>query len=295
MAINAQELMKGIGETVTREEVLALEPEPMATLDPEQCEAAFLAVADMVDMRMPFTQGHSRAVAELAEAATRKLGLPEGDVRDARRAALVHDIGELAVPVATWIRKGSMSAKEEDTANLHPYYGERALSALGTDGARTAALVSRHHECLDRSGYPRKVDGTDLSPAARLLAAAEVFETAREDRPQRPALNDEGAATLVRSWVRDGRLCPDGADAVLSVAGQPSRRNITPPLAGMTQREIEVLRLIARGKTIKEAADELGISPKTADNHVQSIYSKIGVTTRAGAALFAVENGLLMR
>jgi len=287
--------MNGVGETVTREEVLSSEPAPAEYLDEEQCEAAFLAVADMVDMRMPFTQGHSRAVAKLAEAAARHLDLPEDDVRGARRAALVHDIGELAVPVATWIRKGPLSAKEQDTANLHPFYGERALSALGAGGALASALVSRHHECLDRSGYPRNVDGSDLSPAARVLAAAEVFETAREDRPQRPALDDEGAASIVRKWVREGRLCPDAAEAVLSVAGQPSRRNIAPRLAGMTQREIEVLRLIARGMTTKDAAGELGIAPKTADNHVQSIYSKIGVTTRAGAALFAVENGLLMR
>ncbi|MBT8424588.1 MAG: HD domain-containing protein [Silicimonas sp.] len=242
-----------------------------------------------------FTQGHSRALADLAEAAAKDMGLPESDVRDTRRAALVHDIGELAIPVATWIRKSPMTAKEQDTANLHPYYGERALSALGDEAAGSCVLVSRHHECLDQSGYPGRVDGTDLSPAARILAAAEVFETAREERPQRPALDDEGAASLVRTWVREGRLCRDGAEAVLSVAGQPSRRNIAPRLAGMTGREIEVLRLIARGMTTREAAEELGIAAKTADNHVQNIYSKIDVTTRAGAALFAIESGLLMR
>ncbi len=295
MSENARELMEGIDDSVTRETVLALEPEPVEFLDEGDCEAACLAIADMIDMRMPFTHGHSRAVADLAEAAARHLGLPESDVRNVRWAGLVHDIGELCVPVATWIRQGPMSPVEADTARLHPYYGERALSALGEPGLPAAALVSRHHECLDRSGYFRQVDGSELSPAARILAAAEVYETAREDRPQRPALDDEGAASMVRSWVREGRLCPDGAEAVLAVAGQPSRRNITPRLAGMTPREIEVLRLVARGLTLKEAAEELGISPKTADNHIQSIYSKIGVTTRAGAALFAVENGLLMR
>lgn len=100
---------------------------------------------------------------------------------------------------------------------------------------------------------------------------------------------------MVRKWVREGRLCPEGAEAVLTVAGQPSRRNAPARLAGMTPREIEVLRLIARGRTARETAEELGIAPKTADNHIQSIYSKIGVTTRAGAALFAVETGLLAR
>ena len=295
MSENAHTLMEGNNESITRETVLALEPQPVDYLDEAQCDAAYLAIADMIDMRMPFTQGHSRAVAELAEAAARHMGLPGWDVRNARWAGLVHDIGELCVPVATWIRKGPMSPREADTAKLHPYYGERALSALGQAGAGAAMLVSRHHECLDRSGFYRQVDGSDLSPTARILAAAEVYQTAREERPQRPALNDEAAASMVRTWIRTGRLCPEAAEAVLSVAGQPSRRNITPRLAGMTPREIEVLRLVARGRTLKEAAEELGISPKTADNHIQSIYSKIGVTTRAGAALFAVENGLLMR
>lgn len=295
MSENAQTLMEGIDEYVTREMILGLEPEPVEYFDEKACDAAYLAIADMVDMRMPFTHGHSRAVADLAEAAARHMGLPESDVRNARWAGLVHDIGELCVPVASWIRKGPMSPVEADTAKLHPYYGERALSALGKAGVGAAALVSRHHECLDRSGFYRQVDGSDLSPAARVLAAAEVYATSREERPQRPALDGEAAASMVRTWIREGRLCQDGAEAVLTVAGQPSRRNITPRLAGMTPREIEVLRLIARGGTLKDAAETLGISPKTADNHIQNIYSKIGVTTRAGAALFAVENGLLMR
>lgn len=295
MSGNAQELMKEIDENVTREQVLELEPQPIEYLDEAACDAACLAIADMVDMRMPFTHGHSRAVADLAEAAARHMGLPEEDVRNARWAGLVHDIGELCVPVASWIRKAPMSPVEADTAKLHPYYGERALASLGEAGIGAAVLVSRHHECLDGSGFYRQMDGSGLSPAARILAAAETFETAREERPQRPGLDNEAAAAMIRTWVQDGRLCEDGAEAVLAAAGQPSRRNITSRLAGMTPREIEVLRLIAKGSTLKDAAEELGISPKTADNHIQNIYSKIGVTTRAGAALFAVENGLLMR
>jgi len=295
MSENARTLMEGIDDGVTRKTVLALEPEPVEYLEEEACEAAYLAIADMVDMRMPFTYGHSRAVADLAEAAANYMGLPDSDVRDVRRASRGPrhrrafrtgvDLDADGANVAPGGRRGKPS----------PHYGERALSALGEGGSGAASLVARHHECLDRSGFHRGVDGSDLSPSARILAAAEVFETAREERPLRPALGDEAVASTVRTWVREGRLCPDGAEAVLSVAGQPSRRNTPARLAGMTPREIEVLRLVARGLTLKEAAEELGISPKTADNHIQSIYSKIGVTTRAGAALFAVENGLLMR
>ena len=92
---------------------------------------------------------------------------------------------------------------------------------------------------------------------------------------------------------RREELCDlDAVEAVLKAAGQPARRASSARLAGLTPREIEVLSLIAAGDTAKEAARKLDIAPKTADNHIQSLYSKIGVTTRAGAALFAPRAGL---
>lgn len=289
----AEGFMAGLEGPVDRETILALEPQPHAMLDEAACEEAYLAIADFIDMRMPFTFGHSRAVAALAQAAAKRMGLPATDIRDARWAAYTHDIGELTVPVATWMRAGALTERETDSVRLHPYHGERALAALGGDGKRVAALVQRHHERLDGSGYYRNARGPDLSPAARILAAAETFQTAREARPHRPAAGDAAAASKVRAAVREGKLCPDAAEAVLASAGQPARRASPERLAGLTAREIEVLRLIAAGDTTKEAARKLDIAVKTADNHIQSLYSKIGVTTRAGAALFALERGLV--
>src|SRR6266581_6791959 len=289
---HAEKLLAGLDGPVDRETILALEPVPHSMLDEEACDEAYLAIADMIDMRMPFTFGHSRAVASLAYAAGKHLGLPASDIRDVRRAAHTHDIGELAVPVSTWMRAGPLTERETDAARLHPYHGERALASLGGDGKAVAALVQRHHEHLDGSGYYRNSRGPDLSPAARVLAAAEAFQTAREARPYRPAMSDVAAAAKLRGAVREGRLCPDAVEAVLTCAGQPARRSAE-RLAGLTPREIEVLRLIAAGDTAKEAARKLDISPKTADNHIQSLYSKIGVTTRAGAALYALERGLV--
>jgi HD-GYP domain-containing protein (c-di-GMP phosphodiesterase class II) len=292
---HAASLLEGLDGPVDRETILALEPLPQALLDEQGCEEAYLAIADMVDMRMPFTFGHSRGVAALADAAGKHMGLPASDIRDIRWAAYTHDIGELAVPVSTWMRTGALTARETDAARLHPYHGERALASLGGEGKAVAALVLRHHEHLDGSGYHRYVRGSDLSPAARILAAAEAFQTAREARPHRLALSDTAAAAKLRSAVREGKLCPEAVEAVLARAGQPGRRDVTERLAGLTPREIEVLRLIAAGHTAKEAARELEIAPKTADNHIQSLYSKIGVSTRAAAALFALERGLVQQ
>jgi len=293
LLIHAERLLEGLDGPVDRETILALEPLPHAVLDEEGCNEAYLAIADMIDMRMPFTFGHSRAVALLAEAAAKHIGLPASDVRDIRSAACTHDIGELAVPVSTWMRAGALTARETDAIHLHPYHGERALASLGGDGKGVAALVLRHHERLDGTGYHRYAKAPDLSPAARILAAAEAFQTAREARAYRAAMSDSAAAAKLRGAVRDGKLCPEAVETVLAVAGQPARRDITERLAGLTPREIEVLQLIAAGHTAKEAARQLDIAPKTADNHIQNLYSKIGVSTRAGAALYALERGLV--
>jgi HD-GYP domain-containing protein (c-di-GMP phosphodiesterase class II) len=292
---HAEHLLEGLDGPVGRGKILALEPLPHSVLDEEGCEEAYLAIADMVDMRMPFTFGHSRGVAALADAAGKHIGLPASDIRDIRWAAYTHDIGELAVPVSTWMRTGALTARETDAVRLHPYHGERVLASLGGEPKGVAALVLRHHERLDGSGYHRYAKAPDLSPAARILAAAEAFQTAREARPHRAALSDAAAAAKLRSSVREGKLCPDAVEAVLACAGQPARRDVTERLAGLTPREIEVLRLIAAGHTAKEAARQLEIAPKTADNHIQSLYSKIGVSTRAAAALYALERGLVQQ
>lgn len=290
---DAEAFMRGTNAEITRDLILSLEPEPHAYLDEAACEEAFVAIADMIDMRMPFTFGHSRAVAKLGDAAGRCLGLPNDDIRAIRWAGYVHDIGELSVPVSIWLKDTPFSQRETDTAQLHPYHGEKALACLGDDGRPIAALVLRHHERLDGTGYHRYAKAPDLSPAARILAAAEAYTTALEDRPYRPGVSAQAAAARLRELASSGKLCPDGTEAVLTAAGQASRRASAPGIDGLTPREIEVLRHIASGLTAKEAANVLGISPKTAENHIQNLYAKIGVTTRAGAALYALERGLM--
>ena len=114
-----------------------------------------------------------------------------------------------------------------------------------------------------------------------------------EERPHRSALGAERAASELRREARAGRLDGDCADAVLAAAGHTVAAGRKRLPAGLTEREIEVLRLLSRGRSMKEIGRALGISPKTVDNHIQHIYPKIEVKTRAGAVLFAIEHGIV--
>lgn len=285
------ELTDGLDGVGSWGAVLAVEPRPWRMLDASGLDAACVAMADFADLRSPWTHGHSRAVADLACAAAEACGLPVGDVAATYRAGLLHDIGQSAVPVTIWLKPGPLTEREWDEVRLHPYYGERVLCRAPAL-AGLASLVGQHHERIDSSGYYRGVSGPALSPPARILAVAEAYRGMVEDRPHRPALPAERAAAALQAEARAGRLDPAATAAVLASAGHAMRRAPPPFLAGLTEREIEVLRLVARGRTTKEIARTLGIAPKTADNHIQNLYPKIGVRTRAGATLFAIERGL---
>jgi DNA-binding NarL/FixJ family response regulator len=146
---------------------------------------------------------------------------------------------------------------------------------------------------VDGSGYHRGVRRDQLDAGARLLAAADAFHAMTEDRPHRPALSRTEAASQLRADLDAGHFSSFEVDAVLAAAGEAGPRPVVTHPAGLTEREVEVLRLIARGRVNKQVAAALGISPKTVGRHVEHIYAKAGVTTRAGATLFAMEHGLL--
>jgi DNA-binding CsgD family transcriptional regulator len=174
---------------------------------------------------------------------------------------------------------------------MYPYLTERMLRQSGALAPLGAVAVA-HRERLDGSGYPRGLSGNAISPLARVLGAAEAYQCKREPRPHRPARTADEAATDLRAEVRAGRLDAAAVDSVLKAAGHRVARRPEGP-AGLTAREVEVLRLLARGLSNKQIAARLVITPKTAGNHVEHIYAKIQATTRAAAALFAMRHGLL--
>jgi HD-GYP domain-containing protein (c-di-GMP phosphodiesterase class II) len=287
---HAAELLDTVARADAFEQVIAAEPRPRVFVG-DQLEEACSVIADYADLKSYGTLGHSRAVAELAEAAAWRLGLDAEAVAELRCAALLHDLGRVGVSTAIWEKPAALTTGEWEQVRLHSYHSERLLARIPAL-AGVAYVAAADHERLDGSGYHRGLSGAQLSPPARVLAVADAWCAMAEPRAHRPARTPDEAARELRDLARAGKLAGPAVDAVLQSAGQRAAPVAELP-AGLTVREVEVLRLLARGLTNKQAAQELGISPKTVSRHAEAIYSKIGATTRAAAALFAVEHDLL--
>lgn len=260
-------------------------------LTDSEIDTALEAVADFTDLKSPSALGHSRGVASLAAEAGRWLGLSAADVVLLRRAGLVHDLGQQGISSGIWDKAGALTPTERERVRLHPYLVERVLSrspALAPLGA----LASLHHERLDGSGYPRGLAGGALPMPARVLATADAYHAMLEPRPHRGTHTADRAAQELRGEARAGRLDPVAVDAVLAAAGHRVGRRRPWP-AELTAREVEILVLVARGHPNRAIAAQLHVTEKTVGNHIEHIYSKLGCSTRAGAALFAMQHGLL--
>ena len=247
-------------------------------------------MGNFADLISPYLAGHSAGVAELAAAAARRCRIDEAGVVALRRAALVHDLGRVAVNARIWQKRGPLTADELEQVRLHPYHSERVLAHSEFLSALTP-VAGAHHERLDGSGYHRAASGPDLALPARVLASADAYHAMTEPRPHRAPIAPERAAKILGEEASAGRLDADAVTAVVEAAGQPAPRIERP--AGLTEREAEVVAMLARGMQTRQVARALGISVKTADRHIQNAYRKIDVSTRAAATLFAMEHGLL--
>ena len=204
----------------------------------------------------------------------------------------MQDLGRVAVSNRVWETPGPLSWEAQERMRLHPYLSEQVL--LRSPPLRPlAALAGAHHERLDGSGYYRGVDGRELTVLHQILAAADVYAAMRQPRPHRPARTAAEAADELAAEVRAGRLHPRAVSAVLAAAGEPAPQRLTRWPAGLTDREVDVLRLACRGATKQAVAAQLRISAKTVGRHLENSYAKIGVSSRAAAALYAVDEGLL--
>lgn len=286
----ADEVLAPLGEPDRLAAVVAAEPGRPATVPAEELDRLALALAIVVDLKGRYLLGHSAHVAALTDSAARLFGLSAPYRADARAAALLHDLGRAAVPSSVWDRPGPLGSGEWEQVRLHAYWTERVLQRCPSL-ARLAPLAGAHHERQDGSGYHRGARTIDLPAGARLIAAADVFAAMTEPRPHRPRLDAEGAVRELREEAARGRLDRDACAAVIEAAGFTRPRMSWP--AELSDREVEVLRLTARGLSNRRIAAELSVSERTVGHHLGHIYDKIGRRTRAGAAVFAMEHGLL--
>jgi HD-GYP domain-containing protein (c-di-GMP phosphodiesterase class II) len=273
------------------ESVLAAEPRPWLELSGAAIDRALGAMGNFSDLASPYLSGHAAGVAELAVRTARACGFTTGEVVHVRRAALVHDLGRVAVHPGIWQKEGALSVDEWEQVRLHAYHTERVLDR-SPFLAQIGTAASCHHERSDGSGYHRRLKASSLSPASRLVAAVDAFHAMTEPRAHRPRRPAEEAATILSNEAADGLHDAEMVAAILKASGLPPRP--VPRPSRLTEREAEVIGLVARGFQTKQVARALSISAKTADHHIQSAYRKIGVSTRAAATLFAMEHGLVV-
>jgi HD-GYP domain-containing protein (c-di-GMP phosphodiesterase class II) len=270
---------------------LDAEPSPVRTVPASRLPEMALAIGDVADLKSAYTLGHSSGVARLATDAGRALGLGPADLETLETAALLHDVGRVGISNAVWEHPGALSASQWEQVRLHAYHSERILAR--SELASAAEVAGRHHERLDGSGYHRGSRSRDLALPARLLACADVIQALSQARAHRPALAGTDLVRQAELETRSGRLDPEVTRAVLEVAGHAAPRVRRESAAGLSDREVEVLQAVAQGLSNRQIAERLSISPRTAEHHVQHIYTKIGASSRAAAALFALEHDLI--
>jgi HD-GYP domain-containing protein (c-di-GMP phosphodiesterase class II) len=292
-AANGSGWFERLGKLDPWDAVLELEPEPHRTLDGDVLDEALTVAADFIDLKSPYMAGHSRRCAELAVDAGRRLDLSDDAITLLRRAALLHDFGTTAIPNSIWDKAAPLTRAEFDRVELHPMLTEQMLRRSPALAALNP-LAAAHHEKVDGSGYHKCLRGSALDAGAAVLAAADAYVGLTTERADRPAFGNKDAAAELRRLASGGVLDQKATDAVLMAAGHEAtavRRTQHP--GGLSAREMDVLRLAAKGLTTRAIADRLYISPKTADHHIQHVYTKIGVSTRAAACLWAMQNAVV--
>lgn len=265
----------------------------LATADMQRTGSAEL-IADVIDLKLPWMTGFSRAVAATAAECHARLAGDTAARALVYRAGLIHGIGRAAVPNEIWNLPRALPASAWEKVRLVPYWTERAGRQTGSL-REAAALASQAYERQDGSGYFRSLHGAALSLEARVLAASLAWVALRSPRPWRAALDDDEAARCLREEVERGRLCGEAVGALVAQGAPVARRTARRGTAGphLSARETEVLRVISRGASNKEAAQELTMSPSTVRTHVENVFRKLDCSTRAAATLKASSLGLI--
>lgn len=155
------------------------------------------ALARTVDAKSPWTAGHSERVANLALKIGKFLGLDLKERETIRRAALLHDVGKIGVPVSILDKPGKLTDEEYSVIKNHPELGARILDPIKAY-SEVIIMVLQHHERFDGKGYPNGLAGEDISLGGRILAVCDVFDALVSNRPYRSGWEPERAVTLIK-------------------------------------------------------------------------------------------------
>src|SRR4051812_1569031 len=289
---NFDDLLGDLDDAHMWTQAMQAEPLPPRWIHGDAIDVAFGTFAAIAGLKSPWLREHSTRVAELAEAAAWRMNLPAESVALVRRAALAQDLGRVGVSNAIWEKPGPLGFGEWERVRLHPHFTERAF-AQSPALAPIGVLAGSHHERCDGSGYHRGTRGAALDRTAHVLAAADCYVAMCESRPHRPALDASAAEQELLREAKEGRLDADAVDAVLNASGHRVAQRPRELPAALTERELEVLLVLVHGGSNKAIAEDLGISVKTVGHHVQHVYEKAGVRSRAAATLWAFEHDLV--
>lgn len=242
--------------------------------------------ADFIDLKLPHALGHGRRVSALASDAAKLMGLGEETASRLSIAGLVHNLGHVGIGNHVWESQVPWTSAQRQLVERHPLHGAQALGRARLF-SEVRSCVALHHERCDGSGYPNGLTLRALPVEVRLLAAADVAVALSQRRPHRGCFGTPKAAEVLEGEALAGRLDARAVAAVLEAGGVAARG--LPEL--LSAREVEVLERLTLGESNKVIGQSLGISAKTVQHHVRSVYQKAGVSSRAAAALWAVERG----
>ncbi len=296
-ATNGAGYFERLGKADPWDAVLSLEPRPRRILEGADLDNALEVAADFIDLKSPYMAGHSRRCAQLSAAAAASLGCSDDEITTLRRAALVHEFGTTAISNSILDKSGALTRAEFDRVELHPMLTEQMLRRTPALAALNP-VAAAHHERANGSGYHKRVRSEALSTCGQLLATTDIYVGLTTDRADRPAFSDDSAAAELRRMVASGVLDKRTTSAVLDAAGHGDRNGFTTARPqerswADTSRSRGAAAWRRAGSRPARSPTQLFISPKTADHHIQHVYGKIGVSSRAAAMLWAIQNSVV--
>jgi len=161
-------------------------------------EGVILGFSTILEVRDPYTAGHQKHVAEISCRIAKKMNFPQDQIDAMRIAGMLHDIGKVAVP-SDFLNKPGMLKKEEfNVIKMHPEVGADILKHVQLDWP-LSDIILQHHERLDGSGYPQRLQGEEILLEARIIAVADVLDAMSSHRPYRASLGLEAAIVELKS------------------------------------------------------------------------------------------------